>query len=250
MESQRGHSGIPEPSRQARDHVSAGSVQIHYESRIFNLSRTSMTNQEKLQALFDAAMRSPEEPSGKPKRAVPGGDAVKAPAEEPAAAEPVQAEEKPAPLSPDEALDKEAAEELGQMLDERIRRDRRKRKIEVMVTTVLLLGSALGGTFWFVQDKARIAAVNKAMEEIRMAGDPEAMAAQYNPALEKIAQRGNQLGEATAAMGVDPDKNPGGDIHMEAEMKEMMGDDAGPTVGQRNKLLVDNFGDVEEKGLK
>ena len=208
-----------------------------------------MTDKEKLQALIDAAMRSPEPPTATLKRAVPVANTAKPPVETVAAENPVKAETETS-AAPAEPLDKEAAEELGRMLDERIRRDRRKRKIEVLVTAVVLIGSALGGTFWFVQDKGRIDAVQKTMQEIRMASDPEAMAAKYNPALEKIAARGDLLNESTAAMGIDPNKDHGGDIHMEAEMKQMMGDDSGPTVGQRNRLLTQTFGDVPEKGLR
>ncbi len=204
-----------------------------------------MTDKEKLQSLFDAAMRSPEEPGGKPKRAVPGAESAKPPEAEPAVVEPATAEEKPAVISPAEALDKEAAEELGLLLDERIRRDKRKRRIEVLLTTVALLGSALGGTVWFVQDKERVSAMTQAVDEIRTAGDPETMAANYNQALEKIAQRGNQLDSATAGMGVNPNKDHGGDLHMEAEMKQMMGKEGGATTCQRNKLLVQNFSDMD-----
>ncbi|HSP42140.1 MAG TPA: hypothetical protein VLO11_04665 [Luteolibacter sp.] len=201
-----------------------------------------MTDKEKLQALFDAAMRSPEEPGGKLKRAVPGAAAIKPSAEEPAS---VKTEEKPAANSPAEALDKEAAGALGLLLDERIRRDKRKRRVEVLVTTVVLLGSALCGTVWFVQDKERVSAMTQAVDEIRTTGDPEAMAANYNQALGKIAQRGNQLDDATAGMGVNSTQNHGGDVHMEAEMRQMMGGQGGATTGQRNKLLAQSFGGMD-----
>lgn len=131
-----------------------------------------MTDKQKLQQLFDAALKTPVANEGvAPKRAFPtpvfdsssesGSGPMPAfqPAPATVIAQPVpvaaapqpqaifdNVEETPAASAEIPALDKEAAEELGKLLDERIVRKRRRRKLELVVTLILFFGSTLGGT--------------------------------------------------------------------------------------------------------
>ena len=131
-----------------------------------------MTDKQKLQQLFDAALKTPVANEGvAPKRAfptpvfdsIPESAPAPMPVFQPAPATviaqpaPVAAvpqpqaifdkvEEAPAASAEIPALDKEAAEELGKLLDERIVRKRRRRKLELVVTLILFFGSTLGGT--------------------------------------------------------------------------------------------------------
>ena len=64
----------------------------------------------------------------------------------------------------------------------------------------------------------------------------------YDEQLEKIAVHGDQINEATRAMGVDPASvSPEGNAEIEAEMAKMMGEE-GPTTGERDRAIKEKFG--------
>jgi hypothetical protein len=212
-----------------------------------------MTDKQKLQHLFDAALKAPTDFSGGPlQRAVP---TAAAPAEPAPAASQVPAPQPSAALpgETDQAeqaeasamappLDKAAADALGVLLDERVRRQARKRRRSALVTATVLLGLTGGGFGWFVQSPERVNAFTAAISEIRSVGDVKSMVARYQAALDRISVRGKQIDQATSALGVTPGVGNEADPHMEAEMKEMMGGE-GTTVGQRNRALQKAFGD-------
>lgn len=215
-----------------------------------------MTDKEKLQQLFDAALKAPTDfSSGPPKRATPNSPAAAwampaaalAPAPNPPAPvlEPLSDEAahlaKTAPATAAVPLDKAAAEELGVLLDDQIRRQNRKRRRGALVAATVLFGLTGGGSAWFVQSPDRIEAFTSAVSEIRSVGDVNSMVAKYQAALDRISVRGQQIDHATTAMGVKPGAGDEVDPHMDAEMKEMMGGE-GTTVGQRNSALQKSFG--------
>lgn len=219
-----------------------------------------MTDKQKLQALFDAALKAPAESTSSPQRAVPTPSieampepaAVIAPvfappsANSPAPAAPVAVAVAPMPAAAP-ALDPAAAEELGRLLDEQLRRKKRRRRIEALVTACLFFGSTAGGTIWFVQDESRVQAFKEAMRDIRSVGDVKSLVAKYQDALDRIGARGQQIDQATAAMGIKPSAGDEKDPFFEEEMKQMMGKDGGKTVGERNRLLKQNFAHMEKE---
>lgn len=220
-----------------------------------------MTDKEKLQKLFDAALRDPEPATGNtPHRAFPANQAqhaavpVTPPLLKPA---PVVAHES---VLPDTALaarmqnpiaetstpkapvlDDAASDELGALLDEQITRQARKRRRDSLVAALVLFGLTGGGFGWFVQSPDRVEAFKSAMTEIRSVTDVKGMIAKYQAALDKISARSQQIDQATAAMGIDPTTVDDKDPNMEAEMKQMMGGE-GKTVGERNRALQQAFG--------
>lgn len=211
-----------------------------------------MTDKQKLQHLFDAALKAPTDFSSGPlKRATPtaaapaepASAACPLPAPQPSAALPGEADlaEQTAP-SATPPLDKAAADALGALLDDQVRRQARKRRRSALVTATVLLGLTGGGFGWFVQSPERVHAFTSAISEIRSVGDVKSMVARYQAALDRIAVRGKQIDQATSALGVTPGTGNEADPHMEAEMKEMMGGE-GTTVGQRNRALQKTFGD-------
>jgi hypothetical protein len=218
-----------------------------------------MTDKQKLQALFDAALKAPTEPSNSPQRvfptpsldAMPEPAAVIAPVFAPPSAEssapsaPVAVAVAPMPMAP--ALDAAAAEELGKLLDEQLIRKKRRRKIEALVTACIFFGSTAGGTIWFVQDASRVQAFKEAMRDIRSVGDVKSLVAKYQDALDRVAARGQQIDQATAAMGIKPSAGDEKDPFFEEEMKQMMGNEGGKTVGERNRLLKQNFAHMEKE---
>ena len=218
-----------------------------------------MTDKQKLQSLFDAALKAPTDFQSSPKRvfpkpaidAMPEPAAVIAPvfaavpAESPAPAAPVAVAVAPMPAVP--ALDAVAAAELGNLLDEQLLRKKRRRRIEALVTACVFFGSIAGGTIWFVQDGARVQAFKEAMRDIRSVGDVKSLVAKYQDALDRVAARGRQIDQATAAMGVKPSAGDDEDPYFEAETKAMMGAEGGKTVGERNRLLQQNFAHMEKE---
>ena len=221
-----------------------------------------MTDKEKLQKLFDAALKAPSDATDGPlKRAFPSP--VLEPAAIPAAPAPVA---NPAIASaptgglntevnePNEAigtsapamaavLDDAASTELATLLDEQLRRKSRKRKMGAAVTAIVLLGLAGGGSAWFVHSPSRVQALTEAIRDIRSVGDVKSMVAKYQAALDRVAARGQQIDQASAAMGVERSAADEKDAYMEAEMSAMMGGE-GKTAGQRNRALQASFGDM------
>jgi hypothetical protein len=213
----------------------------------------SMTDQEKLQKLFDAALRDCSPIEKAPTRAVPQPaaslQAVPMPEEKPApvAAAPMTEVLEPAlqTITPVE-LDKQDAEELGALLDEQVARRNRKHRIESMVAAVVLIGLTGGSAGWFVQSPERVQAFLSVIAEIRSVGDVKGMVAKYEAALKRISARGQQIDQASSAMGVKPGAEDEKDAYFDAEMKQMMGGE-GRTVGARVGNMERSFGDIREK---
>ena len=235
-----------------------------------------MTDKEKLQQLFEAALKDPTLPTAQtPKRAFPVSPleqsaAILQPLTHPSPF-PVQAAMRPEmtmPVTPAVApvfdavvvpsagaaptmaavLDDAASTELAALLDEQNKRKTRKRRMEALVTAAVLVGSAGGGTLWFVQSPDRVAAFKEVMGDFRSLGDVKSLVAKYQDALDRIGARGKQIDQATAAMGVKKSAKDDEDPFFEKEMQDMMGGaDKGKTVGQRNRLLQKNFSEMAEK---
>jgi hypothetical protein len=203
-----------------------------------------MTDQEKLQQLFQAALKAPPAegnaafarafPTPAPVAVAPVSEAPPAP--EPPAA--VAASTAPVAHA---GLDDAASAELGALLDAQMAGQKRKRRRELIGTFVVLLGLTGGGFGWFVQSPTRVQAFREAMADIRSVGDVAAMVAKYQVALDKIATRSNQIDQATEAMGGSANQDGMKDVNMDAEMQAMMGGE-GKTTGERNKMLQNAFG--------
>ncbi len=139
------------------------------------------------------------------------------------------------------------AEELGNLLDGQRARLKRKRRRDALVALGVFFGFSGGAFGWFVQSPARVQAAREAFRDIRSVGDISGMVAQYKLALDKIAVRSKQIDQATMAMGVSADQSNSKDVYMDAEMKQFMGGEGkGKTIGERNRLLQQNFGDAQK----
>lgn len=212
----------------------------------------SMTDREKLQKLFDAALRDSSPLEKAPTRVVPKPSVAlqtspKA-AETPVAACVMTAEPETIrqPVAAEPVLDKAAAEELGALLDEQVRRKKRRHRIESLVTAVVLIGLTGGSAGWFVQSPDRVQALVSAVAEIRSVGDVKSMVAKYEAALKRISARGQQIDLATGAMGVKSSEKDKKDAYFDAEMKQMMGGE-GKTAGDRAGTMQQAFGKMREE---
>ncbi|MDP3850626.1 MAG: hypothetical protein Q8Q59_08995 [Luteolibacter sp.] len=212
-----------------------------------------MTEKEKLQQLFEAALKSPTDFSaGPPKRAfpspapatrsevqtdIPGSSTLTAPADSKMASE--------AAPTTSPVLTDAASTELAVLLDEQLRRKARKHRIEAMVTAIVFFGLSGGGVAWFVQSSSRVEAFTSAMREIRSVGDVKSIIANYQVALDQIAVRSQQIDHASEMMEVSPSKGDEKDPHFNAEMKEMMGGE-GKTAGERGEQVRKAFGHMQK----
>jgi hypothetical protein len=223
-----------------------------------------VTDKEKLQQLFAAALKSPVEPSGgPPPRAFPTpildvvpADKVAlsapapAPSQTPVAVAPAQpvtsteeTESQPAaenkPAAP--VLDDAASTELAALLDEQMKRKTRKRRMEALVTAIVFFGSVGGGCAWFVQDPARVQAFKEAMRDIRSVGDVKSLVAKYQESIDRISARSKQIDQASMAMGyVKTAGDEKVDKDLDDEMRKMMGG-KGRTIMDRNRDMQKNF---------
>jgi hypothetical protein len=222
-----------------------------------------MTDQEKLQKLFEAALKDSSELTKPPTRAFPNPVIAEAPSPpvpapvvtqvgfQPAAVFVSQpqvevAEAVPVTPAPQAGLDAATSTELGKLLDDQRSRLSRKRRRDTLVVLGVFLAMSGGGYGWFVQSPQRVQAFKDAVRDIRSVGDVATMVAKYRESLDRVAVRGKQIEQASAAMGVKASAADEADPYMEAEMAAMMGGE-GKTVGQRNKALKENFGHMQEK---
>lgn len=221
-----------------------------------------MTDKEKLQKLFAAALRAPNEapvgkPVGKPVRAsgaaeaplaavqpappsAPAPGVSAAPAASPAAAE-------AAPAVANLGLDAAASAELAALLDEQHKRKTRKRRRETLVTLLVLFGLTGGGFGWFVQSPERVRAFREAINDIHSVGDIQGLVGRYRAALDKIGVHSQQIDRATESMGVTSKQDGEKDRYFDKEMRAMMGSE-GKTIGERNRLLQEKFGNGKLPG--
>ncbi len=190
---------------------------------------------ERMKALFDAAIRSPdisvtEKTLDTPSSFVPTPAVASAPVAAVPAAEPA-VEPAPEPLpeaAPAAHIEQDA--ELSAMLEERdqklkTRRGRAKMAANIALLTVIVAPSVavmvnptLRAKFdWFVAN------LGKGVDDVKSMANTKGS---YDEALDKVALRGNQIDDATRAMGVDPTTVvPGEDPEMREEMRQLMGDD-------------------------
>ena len=219
-----------------------------------------MTDQEKLQKLFQAALQDPSDVNKAPTRAFPTSSAFSAPVPTPApvqveqpahatsASEPdvIATEEAPVVLPSNAALDDKTSNELGALLDEQRIRISRKRRCDTLVVLGVMFALGGSGFGWFVQDPQRVQAFKDAIRDVRSIADVKTMVEKYRESLDKVAVRGQQIEQATDAMGVVRTAADEEDPYFEDEMKGMMGG-KGKTVGERNKAMNDNFGHMQEE---
>jgi hypothetical protein len=243
-----------------------------------------MNGREDLDKLFEAALHGTQAPSrfGTPdsmKKAAPAAFGRPAPpfqaAPSPASASPAtpsapfqaapsapfqaapSAVSPPAPAGPEVVLDKHGMKsldsavnaELAEIMDQKIAREKARKRRGRLVLVLSLLGISGGAAGWVASNPERVQAMKQTIAEIKSAGDIKGMVAKYQAALDKVAVRGKQIDAATTAMGVDPasvdeHEDPGFD----KEMRAMMGEEGGKTTAARDKILRDKFGDVQKTG--
>ncbi len=147
------------------------------------------------------------------------------------------------------SLDTGISAELGAIMDAKIARNKRKRRRGLIFMALFFVGVTGGAAGWVVTNPERFDAMKKVVAEIKSVGDIKGMVAQYQKALDKVAVRSEQIDAATLSMGVDPASAAGmEDQGFDKEMREMMGEDGGPTTAARNAKLVEKFKHVQEGG--
>jgi hypothetical protein len=203
-----------------------------------------MSDEEKLKKLFQACLRGPANDSVA--KVEPPGRAVSplatpATPEPPAVADLSVAIPAPAPVVANLGLDAAAAEELRVLLEEQNNRKARKDKREKLMFLIVLLVLIGGGCAWFVQAPERVQALKEAIRDIRSAGDVVAVFDKYRDALTRVSVRSKQIDQSTGELGVSSNTAGEKDPYLDAEMGAMMSGE-GKTVGQRNRMLQDKFG--------
>jgi hypothetical protein len=215
-----------------------------------------MTTQEKIEQLALAALRSAPPPASTPKPAT-----YMAPFEKPktvALVEGAKPASEPVPAVP--AADRVDAEapaksvqhasdpELRAEIEERDARIARSRRLQSIAASLTILGVLAAGGIWFATSPAAranaaaiIPALRQSVDDAKMIGS---LTEKYDEKLDQIAVRGDQIGDATRALGVDPDSLPDDvDPHMQAEMQQMMGGE-GVTNVERDQAFKQRFGVV------
>lgn len=147
------------------------------------------------------------------------------------------------------SMDSDLSAELGAILDAKVAKEKRKKRRGRIMALLILFGITGGSAGWVVTNPERYQAMKQVITDIKSASDIQGMVAKYQKALDKVAVRSEQIDAATESMGVDPRSAD----HMEdqgfdKEMREMMGEEGGPTTAERDKLLREKFQSVEEGG--
>jgi hypothetical protein len=139
-------------------------------------------------------------------------------------------------------IDAAAANEIGEILDAKLAKTRAKRKREVLVFTLTIVGAIAGASIWVYNSPERIKALKSAGNEIRSATDVNAIVDSYQGSVDQVSKRSSQIDQATELMGAKTGSKNDPDAYMDKEMKGMMGG-KGKTVGDRDKAMQSTFGD-------
>ncbi|MBB5351237.1 hypothetical protein HNR46_001471 [Haloferula luteola] len=190
---------------------------------------------ERMKALFDAAIRSPElsatqktfEPPSTPAPAPVPAQAFVAPAP----VEAPQARQTPHPAPSPAVSHVETDTELTAMLEERNSKlEKKKGRARVLANLALLLLVVAPATAVMVHPGLRakfdwlVQNLGKGMDDVKSMADTKDS---YDQALDRISSRGDQIDDATRALGGDPNSVvPGEDPEMKQEMAEFMGEEA------------------------
>lgn len=206
-----------------------------------------MTHTQKLQQIYEAALKDNSEFTKPLTRAFPTSPsaqpvAVSQPAPAP---EPEPVIEVPAAPTADAGLSDAASAELGALLEEQHQRKTNKHRRETLMTLAVVLALTGGGAGWFVQSPQRLQAMKEAIHDIRSVGDVKSIVAKYQAALDKIGDRSKQIDQATISMGVSANQDDAVDPNMNAEMLSLMGG-KGKTTGQRNQMVKTAFGSKKD----
>lgn len=205
-----------------------------------------MTHAEKLQQLFEAALKDSSDLYKPPTRAFPttlGATKV-------AVSQPAPGPEPEPELAPvvevhagpvvDAGLSDTASAELAALLDEQQQRITGKHRREALISLGVLLALTGGGFAWFSQSPQRAVALKDAIHDVRSCGDVTSMAAKYQAALDKVAVRSKQIDQAAEAMGASSNQHAAKAPNMDAEMLAMMGGE-GKTTDPRNPLVQEKL---------
>lgn len=217
-----------------------------------------MTHTEKLQQIFNAALKDSSDFNKPFTRAFPTSLAAKpvaasqptvepAPSPEPVVEVPVALATPAASAAPatSAGLSESESTELGKLLDAQEQRKTRKRRRDALMTLGVLTILTGNAFCWFVNSPQRVVAFKEAIHDIRSVGDVKSMVAKYQVALDKIGARSKQIDQATASMGVSSNQDGVKDPNMNAEMLTTMGGE-GKTTGQRNQMVQKAFGAKKE----
>jgi len=218
-----------------------------------------MTAQDKIQQLAMAALRSAPSPSGVPKpstfmadreklRAIPTATPIEPVAKaEPAAPVTAAMPVTEAGLQAEAPFKDEGCPELRAMIEERDAKkaiSQKRTSLAVTLSLLALLGSAGG---WFAVNPSAQAKVAKIVplfkESFRDVKTLANTKENFDKQLEKVAVHGDQISDATRAMGVNPDEVPAGNgEEIDGAMKSMSGGERTST--ERNKDVQDKLGIV------
>lgn len=222
-----------------------------------------MTDKEKLQQLFNAALLDDSSLTKAPTRAFPeskvsqgyvppAATSTKTVVAEENAEAHVAASSPAADgqveALPNAGLDEATSNELGRLLDEQHARVSLRRRREWVTAVLVLVGLVGGGIGWFASSPARVSALGTALAEIRSVGDVKGMMGKYQGALDKIGTRGAEIEETSKAMGVDTAAVGNEDPYLEAETEAFTGE-KGSGVGARNRQMQEKFGKIAKSPL-
>ena len=143
------------------------------------------------------------------------------------------------------SLDQSVNAELEAILDKKITAEKRKKRRDRLMVFGLLIGALGGSAGWLVANPAKMQSIKDVIAEIVSTADPNAVADKYKKSLEKVAVRGDQLSEASAMIGGKVVE--GEDQSMGKEMKEVAGENAGLSPGERQKKLKEKFDSLPKK---
>lgn len=156
-----------------------------------------MTHAEKLQQLFEAALKDSSDLQKPPTRAFPTPLSETRVTASPAAPAAAPAVEIPAGPVVNAGLSDTASAQPGSRLEEQHQQKTANHRLGAMITLGVFFALTGGGFCWFVQSPQRVAALQEAIRDVRSGGEIKSMVAKYDAALEKVAVRSKQSDQAT-----------------------------------------------------
>jgi len=187
-----------------------------------------MLPQEKIDQLAEAALRAEASEPSQPEFLSP----------EVAVPAPALATSTPCGLDSD----------LQAELEAREKRLKKKRALQSRTVTLLGVAALAGIGAWYHFSPSFHAQVDELVRNLRQSGkDVKTMGTiteSYDKQLEKVAAHGNQLDQATRALGADPTQASADDPNFDKQARELTGED--PSATDRSKQLKEKFGGVRK----
>ncbi len=146
------------------------------------------------------------------------------------------------------SLDNSINAELEAILNEKLAREKARRRRSSVFTLLFFVGAIGGASAWVTSSPERLTTLKQTVSDIKSLSDVKGLVSKYQAGLDKVAVRGQQIDQATILLGGDPASVSPDEQGFDQEMRDLVGEEGGPTTSERDAKLREKFKSVQESG--